>query len=132
MANADELKRSIDRLNAELTRIESVPDPALMPVETVLFWERKFPNGLGHRSSHYSGPRYSLADGEPIAYKFIAIKVGPGIWYTTARDFDTHVADDDEMRDTLAGPNVSERHIVSEWLKLEDYEPTSPFDGPSE
>lgn len=110
MSNADDLKRTINRLNGELSRIESVPDPALMPLETVLSWQHTCPL-------------------EPTAYKFISIKVLDGTWYTTAQDSDVHVMNDGELRGWLADPNVNERYIVSEWLKLDEYAPTSPFEA---
>ena len=42
MDRIEDLRNRIRELNVELTRLEAMPDPAQMPLGTVLMWNRKF------------------------------------------------------------------------------------------
>jgi hypothetical protein len=119
------LKKIIENSTAELIKLEEIPDPALMPVETVIFWKRTFPT----RPGNFVGTH-------PKAYMYVALKVpvsfggvtGDGAgWYVTGMNGNERYTDD-ELRETLAHETMSDRYVVSEWLPLEAYEPASPFD----
>jgi hypothetical protein len=126
MDQTETLRRTIDRMQAELTRLESIPDPALMPVETVLFWQQKMPL-----------PGAWMGEPRTRSYMYVALKVpmnptspawsDGACWYVTGSRGQERYTDD-EMRNVLSHENTTDQYIVAEWLSLEEYEPTSPFD----
>ena len=128
MNRAELLQKQIDRAERELARLEEVPDPALMPVETVIFWQRTLPAGVYRSGLHVSN--------ELRAYMYVALKVpvnptgvtsDGAVWYVTGMDGNERYTDD-ELRETLAHETVSDRYVVGEWTPLEDFVPVSPFD----
>jgi hypothetical protein len=130
MNREDILKKRIDQLSTELERLEEVPDPALMPVETVVFWQRTMPIG----TSVYE--RAGLVQRPKRSYMYVALKVpisftgvtsDGACWYVTGMNGNERYTDD-ALRETLAHESVSDRYVVAEWLALEEYVPASPFE----
>jgi hypothetical protein len=126
MNRAELLARQIDRAERELAALEEIPDPALMAVETVIFWQRTMP---------LPGRWVNPVDAPSRTYMYVALKVpvtptgvtkDGACWYVTGRENERYT--DDELRETLAHETVSDRYVVAEWLPLEAYEPASPFD----
>jgi hypothetical protein len=125
MDKTETLRRTIDRMQAELTKLEEIPDPALMPVETVVFWQRTItlPGQWVNRPIEHT-------------YMYVALKVPASrsgvtsdgaCWYVTGSRGQERYTDD-ELRDVLAAENTSDRYVVETWLALEEYEPPSPYD----
>lgn len=124
MDTAEILRRQIDRAEKRLAQLEAIPDPALMPVETVIFWKRTFRQGSG----------YVPVPHDSISYMYVALRVPDGSaaldgahWYVTGSQGRERYTDD-ELREMLAHETVSDRYVVETWLGLEAYVPASPFE----
>lgn len=126
------LRKRIDADSAALQALEEIPDPALMPVETVIFWQRSLQD---HASAILSERAASMI--RPRSYMYVAIKVpmnpvgstrDGAVWYVTGMTGNERYTDD-ELRETLAHKSVSERYVVGEWIPLAEYVPASPFDS---
>lgn len=102
LSRAEVLAASIARQQEELARLESVTDPAEWPEETVVMFKRQFTDG---------GQTYTY-----VAVKAPNSSGGAAIWYVTGRG-NTRFTDA-EFRELLAGTDVSDSWVVTEWAPL--------------
>lgn len=102
LSRAEVLAASIARQQEELARLESVTDPAEWPEETVVMFKRQFTN---------PGQTYTY-----VAVKAPNSSGGAALWYVTGRG-NTRFTDA-EFRELLAGTDVSDSWVVTEWAPL--------------